>query len=58
MVLLHGSKEGPLEGGLIPSKVSQLVVIDALYNVVFSKIKDTALTKKEIASKAVSERMQ
>jgi len=58
IVLLHGSKEGPLEGGLIPSKVSQLVVIDALYNAVFSKIKETASIKKEITSKAVSERMQ
>jgi len=58
VVLLHGSKEGPLEGGLIPSKVSQLVVIDALYNAVFSKIKETASINKEITSKVVSERMQ
>lgn len=58
IVLLHGSKEGPLEGGLLPSKISQLIVIDVLYNALFQRMKDTALTKKEITSKAISERLQ
>ncbi|HEY5584199.1 MAG TPA: MurR/RpiR family transcriptional regulator [Ruminiclostridium sp.] len=58
IVLLHGSKEGPLEGGLLPSKVSQLIVIDVLYNAVFKDIKEEALRKKEITSKAISERLQ
>lgn len=58
IVLLHGSKEGPLEGGLFPSKISQLIVIDVLYNAVFKCMKEAALSKKEITSKAISERLQ
>lgn len=58
IVLLHGSKEGPLEGGLIPSKVSQLIVIDVLYNAVYARMKETASRKKEITSKIISERLQ
>jgi DNA-binding MurR/RpiR family transcriptional regulator len=58
IVLIHGSKEGPLEGGLLSSKVSQLIVIDILYNAIFRRIKETAQHKKEVTSKAVSEKLQ
>ena len=57
-VLLHGSKEGPYEGGLLSSKMAQLIVIDVLYNAVFKRVTDLALSKKEITSKAISERLQ
>jgi DNA-binding MurR/RpiR family transcriptional regulator len=58
IVLLHGSKEGPLEGGLLSSKVSQMIVIDILYNAIFRRMKETAQHKKEVTSKAVSEKLQ
>jgi len=53
IVLLNGSKEDPLQGGAITSKISQLLVLDILYNNIFLKIKDSAIKNKEKTSKAV-----
>lgn len=58
IVLIHGSKEGPLEGGLVSSKVSQLIVIDILYNAVYRLIEENAQQKKEVTLKALSEKLQ
>lgn len=58
IVLIHGSKEGPLEGGLISSKVSQLIVIDVLYNALYRRINESAIHKKELTLKALSEKLQ
>lgn len=58
IVLIHGSKEGPLEGGLLSSKISQLIVIDILYSAIFKRIKETAIHKKEVTLKALSEKLQ
>lgn len=58
IVLIHGSKEGPLEGGLLSSKMSQLIVIDILYSVIFGRIKEIANYKKEVTLKALSEKLQ
>ena len=53
VVLLNGSKEDPLEGGALASKMSQLLVIDILYNNIFLRMKNDAIKNKEMTSKAV-----
>lgn len=53
IVLISGSKENPLQGGAISSKVSQLMVIDIIYNNVFLRIYEKALKNKEKTSAAV-----
>lgn len=53
VVLLNGSKEDPLQGGSIASKISQLLVIDILYNNVLLKMNGEAIKNKEKTSKAV-----
>lgn len=57
IVLLHGSKEGPLQGGALSTKMSQLMVIDILYNAIFMAIREKAIRNKEITSKAILERL-
>jgi len=57
IVLLHGSKEGPLQGGALSTKMSQLMVIDVLYNAIFMKLGSKAVSNKEITSKAVLEKL-
>ncbi|GGD60106.1 MurR/RpiR family transcriptional regulator [Paenibacillus nasutitermitis] len=58
IVLIHGSKEGPLEGGLLSSKVSQLVIVDILFNSIFKRMSETANQNKELALKALSEKLR
>ena len=57
VVLLNGSKEDPLQGGAITSKISQLMVIDMLYNNIFLRMKAKAIKYKEKTSKAVLEKL-
>lgn len=57
IVLLHGSKEDPLQGGAYPTKISQLIVIDILYNAIFKKIEKRAVKYKELTSKAILSRL-
>ena len=42
LILLHGSNEGPLQGGDSSTKISQLSVIDVLYHAVYMKMGDRA----------------
>lgn len=57
IVLLHGSKEGPLQGGALSTKMSQLMVIDVIYNAVFMKMGEIAVKNKKITSSAVLEKL-
>lgn len=53
IVLVHGSKEGPLQGGALSSKISQITVIDILYHAVFMKLGNIAIENKKKTSKAI-----
>jgi len=57
IVLLHGSKEDPLQGGAFPTKISQLIVIDILYNAIYKRIEKEAIKYKELTSKAILDRL-
>lgn len=57
VVLLHGSKEGPLQGGALSTKMSQLMVVDVLYNAIFIKMREKAVKNKKITSRAILEKL-
>jgi DNA-binding MurR/RpiR family transcriptional regulator len=57
IVLLHGSKEDPLQGGAFPTKISQLIVIDIMYNAIFKMVEKKAIKYKELTSKAILDRL-
>lgn len=52
-VLLCGSKEGPLEGGTMAAKISQLYLIDLLYQEYYEENHDENKEKKKTTSAAV-----
>lgn len=53
VVLLTAGRETPLQGGSMGAKISQLLVIDLLFNGVASERKEEAAHMKERTSKAV-----
>lgn len=53
IVLLTAGRETPLQGGSMGAKISQLLVIDLLFNGVASERKEEATRMKERTSKAV-----
>ncbi|BDG47956.1 MULTISPECIES: MurR/RpiR family transcriptional regulator [Parageobacillus] len=57
IVLVHGSKEGPLQGGALSSKISQITVIDILYHAVFMRLGNTAIENKKKTSKAITNKL-
>ncbi|MBM7580127.1 MurR/RpiR family transcriptional regulator [Jeotgalibacillus terrae] len=56
ITLLVAGKENPLHGSSITSIMSQLSVIDVLYNGVLEQTKDTALEVRERTARAVSDK--
>ncbi len=57
VLLLCGSNEGPMEGGSIATKTSQLFLIDILYAELFRKMGEKALSNKKITSGVIAEKM-
>ena len=57
VLLLCGSNEGPMEGGSIAAKTSQLFIIDILYAELFRRMGDRALDNKKITASVIVERM-
>lgn len=57
VLLLCGSNEGPIEGGSIAAKTSQMFLIDILYAELFRKMGEPALTNKKITSGVIAEKM-
>lgn len=47
VILLMSSKEGPLQGGAMSTKIAQLFIIDALYTEIFRQSKEAILNKKK-----------
>lgn len=57
IVLLTSSKEGPLEGSSIVSKIAQLSVIDTLHSALINKREDISQTARKATAKAVTDKM-
>lgn len=57
ILLLCGSNEGPMEGGSIATKTSQLFLMDILYSEIYRRMGDTALENKKKTSKVITEKM-
>jgi DNA-binding MurR/RpiR family transcriptional regulator len=57
MTLLNGSKEGPLQGGAIGTKIAQLFVIDLIYTQVVMLNEEKAVELKKKARDAVQENL-
>ncbi|SHJ55453.1 MurR/RpiR family transcriptional regulator [Hespellia stercorisuis] len=57
IILPCGANEGPMEGGSIAAKTSQLFLIDILYAEVFKRLGADALHRKKITSQVITEKM-
>lgn len=56
-VLICGSKEGPLEGGSMGAKMSQLHIIDILFQCYYKKTKRISAENNRKTSKAVADKL-
>lgn len=57
ITLLCGANEGPLQGGSLSAKLSQLYLLDLLYAEYFKHSYDNSKLNKELTSEAVSEKL-
>ncbi|WP_099354830.1 MurR/RpiR family transcriptional regulator [Fredinandcohnia onubensis] len=57
ITLLCGANEGPLQGGSLTAKISQLFLLDVLYAEYFKRTNDLSIKNKEATAKAVIEKM-
>lgn len=57
LTLLCGANEGPLQGGSLSAKLSQLYLLDLLYFEYFKQTNGTSVTNKELTANAVIEKM-
>ncbi|AZK47600.1 MurR/RpiR family transcriptional regulator [Paenibacillus lentus] len=57
LTLLCGANEGPLQGGSLSAKISQLYLLDVLYAEYFKRSKDESIVNKESTAAAVSEKL-
>ncbi|WP_019637911.1 MurR/RpiR family transcriptional regulator [Paenibacillus fonticola] len=57
LTLLCGANEGPLQGGSLSAKISQLYLLDVLYAEYFKRSKEQSVVNKESTAAAVSEKL-
>lgn len=57
LTLLCGANEGPLQGGSLSAKLSQLYLLDLLYFEYFKQTNSASVTNKELTASAVIEKM-
>jgi DNA-binding MurR/RpiR family transcriptional regulator len=57
ITLLCGANEGPLQGGSLSAKISQLYLLDLLYTEYFKRTYKESIQNKETTAKAVIEKM-
>lgn len=57
ITLLCGANEGPLQGGSLTAKISQLYLLDLLYAEYFKRTNKESIVNKESTAKAVIEKM-
>lgn len=57
VLLVCGSKEGPLDGGAMGTKLSQLYVIDVLFHEYYSRNKQASMENNKKTSRAVVDKL-
>lgn len=57
IVLLSGAIEGPLQGGSIAPKISQMFIADILYSEYFRQLGEKAINNKKHTADAIAEEM-
>lgn len=57
ITLLSGANEGPLQGGSLSVKISQLYLLDLLYSEYFKMTHQVSAENKELTAKAVVEKL-
>ncbi|MDY0409380.1 MurR/RpiR family transcriptional regulator [Virgibacillus soli] len=57
ITLLCGANEGPLQGGSLTAKISQLYLLDVLYAEYFKRTNEQSILNKESTAKAVIEKL-
>jgi DNA-binding MurR/RpiR family transcriptional regulator len=57
ITLLCGANEGPLQGGSLSAKISQLYLLDLLYFEYFKRTNKESILNKESTAKSVIEKM-
>ncbi len=57
VILLSGGNEGPLEGGSITAKTSQMFMMDILYAEIYRRMGDHAVGNKKKTSEAIANKM-
>ncbi|MBO1914515.1 SIS domain-containing protein, partial [Microvirga sp. 3-52] len=57
ITLLCGANEGPLQGGSLTAKISQLYLLDLLYTEYFKRTSEVSSINKEHTANAVIEKM-
>lgn len=57
LTLLCGANEGPLQGGSLTAKISQLYLLDLLYAEYFKRTKDVSSRNKESTANAVTDKI-
>ena len=57
VTLLCGANEGPLQGGSLTAKISQLYLLDLLYTEYFKRTNEESSVNKKNTSNAVIEKM-
>lgn len=57
ITLLSGATEGPLQGGSLSAKISQLYLLDLLYSAYFTLTHEASTGNKELTAKSVLEKL-
>lgn len=57
VILTSGAVEGPIQGGSIAGKISQLFMVDVLYTEYSRNLRETALENKRRTAAAIAEKM-
>lgn len=57
IVLLSGAVEGPLQGGSVAPKLSQMFIADILYSEYFRRMGEQAVNNKKCTADAITEKM-
>ena len=57
LTLLCGATEGPFQGGSLSAKLSQLFLLDIIYQEYFRRTFDVSMRNKSLTSEAVAEKL-
>jgi DNA-binding MurR/RpiR family transcriptional regulator len=55
LTLLNGSKEGPLQGGALSTKISQLLVLELIYTRILMNNEEKAIELKKKEREAIKD---